>query len=135
MMCTSETQAILSHMSTPSDEINNANPHALNTIIQASEKRSIVASEDIFDERGVKLLARGQPISASLQQRLLERKLKAPLESNLAVADGVTPQQLRAALETFAASDHAIARALQPWCAELSRKSKKSKFIPWCNYC
>ena len=27
MMCTSETQAILSHMTTPSDEINNANPH------------------------------------------------------------------------------------------------------------
>lgn len=125
MVCTFETRAILSPMSTPSDEINNANPYALNTIIQASEKRSIVASEDIFDERGVKLLARGQPISASLQRRLLERKLKAPLESNLAVADGVTPQQLRVALETFAASDHVIANALQPWSAQLTPEVEK----------
>ena len=32
-------------------------------------------------ERGVKLWARGQPVSESLQQRLLERKLKQPLEA------------------------------------------------------
>ncbi|MES2952420.1 MAG: HD domain-containing phosphohydrolase [Pseudomonadota bacterium] len=97
------------------DEPNNANPHALETIVRAGEKRSIVASEDIFDERGTKLLARGQPISASLQQRLLERKLKQPLESNLEVADGVSPKELKAALEAFVSTDHPLAHAIKPW--------------------
>lgn len=114
-------------MSKPEDDLKNANPHALNTIIQASEKRSIVASEDIFDERGVKLLARGQPVSASLQQRLLERKLKQPLETTLSAASGVNPLELSIALQTFIASDHTIAPALRAWDAKLVEEVKRIK--------
>lgn len=114
-------------MSKQEDDFNNANPHALNTIIQASEKRTIVASEDIFDDRGVKLLARGQPVSASLQQRLLERKLKQPLETTLNAADGVNPLELSVALQTFIASDHSIAPALRAWDTKLTEEVKTIK--------
>lgn len=114
-------------MSKPEDDLNQANPHALNTIIQASEKRSIVASEDILDERGVKLLARGQPVSASLQQRLLERKLKQPLETTLSAANGVNPLELSVALQTFIASDHTIAPALRAWNLKLTEEVKSIK--------
>lgn len=57
-----------------------ANPVALNAIMRASEKHLIVACEDIVDARGFKLWAKGQPVSASLQQKLLERRLERPLE-------------------------------------------------------
>ena len=96
-----------------------ANPHALATIVEASAKRTIVASQDILDDRGVKLWSRDQPVSESLQQRLLERKLKQPLEACLRAADGVTAFELHQAVKAFLDSDHAIARAIQPWGAHI----------------
>lgn len=69
---------------------NAANPAMLAAIVETSKTRSIVAAEDIWDDRGTKLWARGQPVSASLQQRLLERKLRQPLEACLRAEDGVT---------------------------------------------
>lgn len=96
-----------------------ANPHALATIVDASATRKIVASQDIFDDRGTKLWARDQPISHSLHQRLLERKLRQPLETCLRAEDGVTAFQLHEALSAFLAGPHALARALQPWAGRL----------------
>ena len=114
-------------MSVSDDGLNSANPHALETIVQASAKRSIVASEDIFDERGTKLLACGQPVSASLQQKLLERKLKKPLESNLQATDGVTPLDIQKELEAFLSTDNPLARSMLPWRAELAQEVPKIK--------
>ena len=109
------TDADIDAMSSNEHDLDETNPHALAAIVAASAKRNIVASEDIYDERGVKLWARGQPVSETLQQRLLERKLKQPLETTLQAADGVNPQQLKAALELFVASDHALAPSIRPW--------------------
>lgn len=100
-------------------DLDQANPHALAAIVEASAKRTIVASDDILDERGVKLWARGQPVSESLQQRLLERKLKQPLEATLEAADGVNGQELKQALEHFLGSGQSLARGLQAWAGPL----------------
>ncbi len=86
-----------------------ANPHALSAIVEASATRTIVASEDIYDEHGRKLWARDQAISASLQQRLLERKLSRPLESCLRAADGITTHQLHEGMADFVESSHPLA--------------------------
>jgi hypothetical protein len=91
-----------------------ANPHALSAIVEASASRTIVASEDIYDEHGRKLWARDQAISASLQQRLLERKLSRPLESCLRAADGVTTHQLHEGIAAFVESSHALAPVVKP---------------------
>ncbi len=96
-----------------------ANPHALATIVDASATRKIVASQDIFDAHGTKLWARDQPISHSLHQRLLERKLRQPLETCLRAEDGITPFELHEALVTFLASDHPLAQAAAPWAERL----------------
>lgn len=80
-----------------------ANPAMLAAIVETSKTRSIVADQDICDERGTKLWARGQPVSASLQQRLLERKLRQPLEACLRAEDGVTNVHL---LEHVARLEH-----------------------------
>lgn len=67
-----------------------ANQHALATILEASETKSIIAASDIFDISGIKLWARDMPVSSALQRKLLDRQLRNPLESCLLAADGVT---------------------------------------------
>jgi hypothetical protein len=96
-----------------------ANPVALNAIVRAAEIYSIVASEDIVDVRGVKLWAKSQPVSAALQQRLLERKLSKPLESCLAAEDGVTLVTLQDDFARFMGESTALAEGLRPWAAPL----------------
>jgi hypothetical protein len=92
-----------------------ANPVALSAIMRASERHTIVASEDIVDARGFKLWAKGQPVSASLQHKLLERKLERPLEVCLTAQDGATLPHLQQCLREFLAGQTALARGLAPW--------------------
>lgn len=66
------------------------NEHCLNRIVRLSETREVVASEDIFDASGMKLLAKGKRVSAELQNRLLQRKLARPLEIALTVESAVS---------------------------------------------
>jgi hypothetical protein len=71
-----------------------SNQNCVEKLLVLSETHSIIATEDIVDEHGIKLLARGATVSRALQDRLLMRKLKAPLESSLSVHDGVTMEEL-----------------------------------------
>lgn len=101
------------------------NPDVLHAIILASEQFNIVASQDIVDIRGLKLWAKGRPVSAGLQQRLLERKLLHPLEACLMAEDGVTPFTLMEQFTTLMNQDNTLARALQPSAALLEEQLKK----------
>jgi hypothetical protein len=105
---------------------NEANPQALDAIVKASETYSIVASDDIVDVRGLKLWAKGQPVSAALQQRLLERKLQRPLEVCLTAEDGVTLFSLHDELKAWL-DDHSqpMAAALRPWAPALLEQVKR----------
>ena len=94
-----------------------ANPHALATILEASETKSIIASRDIFDVSGAKLWARDQPVSQALQRKLLDRRLRHPLESCLYAEDGVTSRSLVQALEALIERDGPMAALLRP-CAD-----------------
>ena len=91
-----------------------ANPDFLAALVNAGEIYSIVASQDIVDVRGLKLWAKGLPVSSVLQRRLLERKLRYPLEACLMAEDGVTPFYLMQQLKSFLDSDHSLAQALRP---------------------
>ena len=75
-----------------------ANPHALATILEAAQTKSIIASRDIFDISGFKLWARDQPVSVELQRKLMDRQLRNPLETCLLAEDGVTSKTLQDAL-------------------------------------
>ncbi|WP_280150538.1 HD domain-containing phosphohydrolase [Piscinibacter sp. XHJ-5] len=94
-----------------------ANPHALATILEASETRSIIASRDIFDVSGTKLWARDQPVSQALQRKLLDRQLRHPLESCLYAEDGVTSRSLVQSVEALLERDSPLAVLLRP-CAD-----------------
>jgi hypothetical protein len=101
------------------------NPHALAALTKAGEACAIVASQDIVDARGIKLWARGQPVTASLHQRLLDRRLQQPLEACLQAENGVTPFSLMHDLHELLESKHPLAPALRPWAAPLVEQLKQ----------
>lgn len=101
------------------DVFTRANPHALATILEASETKSIIASRDIFDIGGTKLWARDQPVSSALQRKLMDRQLRNPLESCLLAEDGVTPVMLLRATEALVEADTPLAALLRPQAQKL----------------
>jgi len=109
--------------STTASAFQSANPHALATILAASETQRIIAATDIFDLAGTKLWARNQPVSAELQRKLLDRKLREPLESCLVAEDGVTPASLVERFEQLVEADARLAPVLRPHAAKLLREA------------
>jgi hypothetical protein len=98
----------------PKDRFSSANPHALATILEASQTKRIIAARDIFDIAGTKLWARDLPVSQSLQRKLLDRQLLHPLESCLLAEDGVTTQSLAQATQSLLAHDTPLGALLRP---------------------
>lgn len=92
------------------------NQHYLNKVIDLSEDMRVEASEDIFDARGNKLLAKGAQVSRALQERLIVHKLRKPLESCIFVEDGIDSSALRAAAERVSATP-ALGHILASTCA------------------
>ncbi|BEU96275.1 HD domain-containing protein [Acidovorax sp. DW039] len=92
-----------SSVSTRRNAFGTANPHALATILEASETRRIISATDIYDISGIKLWASNQPVSAALQRKLLDRELREPLETSLVAQDGVSPATLADAVRALLA--------------------------------
>ncbi|MFO1220014.1 MAG: HD domain-containing phosphohydrolase [Burkholderiaceae bacterium] len=100
-----------------------ANPHALAIILQASQTRRIIAATDIFDISGIKLWASRQPVSAELQRKLMDRKLREPLESCLVAEDGVTPVMLAMDLQALVFGDSPLVPLLAPHAERLAQEA------------
>jgi len=96
------------------------NPHALEAILAAGEARDLVASQDIYDDRGTKLLARDKQISRSLRERLMERKLRKPLETTLKFAKGLSSADLREGLLSVFEADDVLGKMVQPWAKQVN---------------
>jgi len=107
-----------------------ANPHALATILEASETRRIIAATDIFDVSGFKLWAANRPVSAELQRKLLDRQLRAPLESCLLAEDGVSTSTLADEVLALADGDAALAPLLVPHAPRLAREAAQLPLHP-----
>ena len=104
-------------------DFSSANPHALATILDASQTQKIIAARDIFDIAGIKLWARDLPVSQALQRKLLDRKLKEPLESCLKVEDGVTARTLADELQSLLYDPIPLASLLHPHADALLREA------------
>lgn len=72
--------------------INDVNRHYLDKVMNLAEDRDVEATEDIFDARGMKLVAKGGRISRGMQERLILHKLRKPLESSITVRDGISSE-------------------------------------------
>ncbi len=108
---------------TPANPFTTANPHALATILDASQTKSIIASRDIFDISGIKLWARDQPVSGALQRKLLDRQLRSPLESCLLAEDGVNAHTLVTAAQALVSGDTPLAQWLRPHAVRLVKEA------------
>ena len=120
----------MSTLSTSSNAFRSANPHALATILEASETRRIIAATDIFDISGTKLWASDQPVSAALQRKLLDRQLRQPLESCLVAEDGVSTSTLEQALKALMEGTSPLAPILQQQATSLMREVAKIQLHP-----
>jgi hypothetical protein len=69
------------------------NPHYLDNVMVVADDREVQATEDIFADNGMKLIAKGKPINREMRDRLIHRKLRKPLEDCMEVASGVTGEQ------------------------------------------
>jgi HD-GYP domain-containing protein (c-di-GMP phosphodiesterase class II) len=77
------------------------NPHYLDRVIETTEKYSVATTEDIVAASGLKLLARGARVDATMRDRLLQHKLRKPLEHCLEVAEGVDVAQLKPVVDAL----------------------------------
>jgi len=77
------------------------NPHYLDRVVETSQSQEVAASEDIVTGNGIKLLAKGARIDAGVRDRLLEHKLRKPLENCVQVVGGVTVERLEATGEAL----------------------------------
>ncbi len=104
------------------DPLNDVNAHVLNAILDAGQERTVLALRDIFDERGVKLLAQNMQLTHGLQQRLLERRLRQPLESSLRFESGLDKVQLRQLFAKVAQSGDALSVLVLPWATKVEEQ-------------
>lgn len=84
-----------------SDLEGKVNPHYLDNVMVVADDREVQATEDIFADNGMKLIAKGKPINRDMRDRLVERKLRKPLEDCMEIASGVTGAQCAKAAETL----------------------------------
>ena len=86
-----------------------ANAHALAALVEAGRRRDIAACEDIVDDAGTKLWARGQSIRPELIERLLVRKLRRPIEQCLTARDGIAASDVVRCIERLLGGDRYLA--------------------------
>ena len=101
------------------------NPFALLTLSNACADRIVVASRDIVDQQGSKLWARDLRVTPELHQRLIQRKLRQPLETSLRVEDGVSTETLLHDLQALIDGDDPLANLFRP-CAQALHSGLKT---------
>lgn len=85
------------------------NKHYLEKVIDLAEQMPVVATEDIYDARGNKLLAKGAQVSRVLQEKLILHKLTKPIEASLCVTGGVDANLVVKSAERLLAENKALA--------------------------
>lgn len=87
------------------------NPHYLGHVVTTAETNQVEVTEDIVSRSGIKLLAKGARVDAATRDRLIEHKLRKPLEDCVQVVDGVVAERFESIGEGLLAK-HSVLRAL-----------------------
>lgn len=93
------------------DSAQATNPHYLDHVVRAAQSHEIEVAEDIVAGNGIKLLAKGARIDATTRDRLLQHKLRRPLENCVQVAGGAISARL-APIGDALLDKHPLMRAL-----------------------
>ena len=65
--------------------------HYVRAVTRMGDDKEVVATEDVFEIHGVKLLARGSRINSGVLDKLLGHSLREPIDRKLTVEGGVSP--------------------------------------------
>lgn len=95
-------------------DLTQPNAHYVKNVEALALTHEVVACEDVFDARGIKLVAKGARVDQRLHERLLLFKLSQPLEASLSVSDGLTPAKLVAEVEMLLDKIPLLATLLKP---------------------
>jgi hypothetical protein len=87
------------------------NAHFLDRLVEAGQGRGIEATEDIVCGNGVKLVAKGAAIDARMRERLLQHKLRKPLEACTRIVAGVSTRPMDAMADRLM-NEHALLASL-----------------------
>ena len=80
----------------------------LKQLVATSERHAIEATEDIYNEHGVKLVSAGHRIDRKVYGRLIRYKLVKPIDASLGVQGGVDVPQLLEQLDELGERDFVV---------------------------
>lgn len=91
--------------SSPAETPDHSNPHYLRAVSGMAQRSCVVAQSAIYNDNGIKLIEKGGRISSQLYDRLVEHRLREPIENQLAVENAVNTQALLGSARELAESD------------------------------
>ena len=87
--------------SVPTDIENADSPHYLRALTDMADQRTVVAGAAIYTDNGIKLVEKGTRIDSRLYDRLVQHKLREPIDRHLSVEDSVDVPGLLAAAQVM----------------------------------
>ena len=70
-------------------------PHYLRIVTDMAERCPVVTQDAIYSESGIKLVEKGARIDSRLYDRLVQHKLREPLDTHLSVNNAVSVESLQ----------------------------------------
>lgn len=70
--------------------------HYLRAVTDMAQQRAVVAQDAIYTENGIKLVEKGVQVDSHLYDRLVQHKLREPIDSHLSVDSPVSTNFLLA---------------------------------------
>ncbi len=98
--------------------------HYLHAVTELAETRPVVAQSAIYSESGIKLVAEGMRIDRKLYDRLVQHKLREPVDTHLWVEGALTTATLTAAARDI------LAHSVLPYKLAQSMRSRDSLLAP-----
>jgi response regulator RpfG family c-di-GMP phosphodiesterase len=80
-------------------------PHYLRALTDMADERTVVAGAAIYTDNGIKLVEKGARIDSRLYDRLVQHKLREPIDSHLSVENPVNVEALVATGQDLAGQD------------------------------
>lgn len=79
----------------PSEDSTDNSAHYLRTLATMAQRRKVIAQDAIFSANGIKLVDKGACFDSHMYDRLVQHKLREPVDTHLTVEDAVTSASLR----------------------------------------
>lgn len=108
-----------------------SNKHLLAALAVATQSLSLLAEEDISDEDGHVLIAKGHQLTAELLERLTRRRLDRPPETCIRVEHGVTAVDLEHAMVTMCQKSSILALTVGGEFSRLRRIFREMPLSPF----